>query len=458
MTSLLGYAGIATIFAMAATFWKHIVTFVRRVWTFAVTMSVVKDGASKAVLMYAWKNKLTNPFGMRVFSGSRAFIRSRGRFSVVGYEEVSGDPMLVRFGRSILMIQMAPRDLIEKSNVGECDQFLMTVTIRAIRGTVDVDSFIRHCVESFNDSTAIGNGTQNRFQVRRIARAAFPISNGMAQSGGGQPVAISHSDFSALQERIDQGAVRLLSHTPSEIAEKTTDTPPFSLYPVPAEANALFDSAKMWLRSRDLFVSRGVPWRFGWLLYGPPGTGKSTFVRSVAISLDLPLFVFDLSTLDNTSFPEEWKDMLAVSPAIALIEDIDAVFNGRTNISTAADNQRKLTFDCLLNTISGVGVSDGVLLVVTTNDIKSIDPALGVPMVDEGGSTHSSRPGRIDRAVYFGAMKDSERNSLAKLILPELSDEERGEIVASGKGMTAAAFQAKCSDIAIQAFWKEAGQ
>ncbi len=112
-----------------------------------------------------------------------------------------------------------------------------------------------------------------------------------------------------------------------------------------------------------------------------------THARAIAEDLDLPVFVFDLASMYNNELQEAWSTMLSEVPCMALIEDIDAVFDGRRNASSGNDKQA-LTFDCLLNCLDGIQRADGLLVVISTNRIDKIDPALGIP--DE--HTGSSRP------------------------------------------------------------------
>ncbi len=169
-------------------------------------------------------------------------------------------------------------------------------------------------------------------------------------------------------------------------------------------------------------------------------------MRNVAVRHDLPVYTFDLGTYDNRSFAEDYKTVMQNAPAIALMSDIDAIFKGRINVAVQGKQREGLTFDCLLNTISGVGSSDGVLLFLTTNDLASVDPALGIPT---NGGTHSTRPGRIDKVIRMGPMGESERRKLAAIILsdyPDLID----ATVRAGEGEMAAQFQERCAQLALE--------
>ena len=216
------------------------------------------------------------------------------------------------------------------------------------------------------------------------------------------------------------------------------------------EINDLIKETERWKNSKDWFLDKRIPWRRGVLLAGDPGNGKSAFVKAMAQYLDVPLHVFDISSMDNMEFDQEWNRAIEDSPCIVLVEDIDAVFNGRNNILDKEGDS--LSFDCFLNTLSGVGNSDGVLVFITTNDISKLDPAIGRIEKDRKGEEISSRPGRIDRVISMGSPDDKCRRKIALRILadwPGIAE----KTVKDGKGDSGAQFQERCSKIALELFW-----
>ena len=174
--------------------------------------------------------------------------------------------------------------------------------------------------------------------------------------------------------------------------------------------------AQLWFDQRDWYAQHSIPWRRGWLLYGPGGTGKSSMARALAQKMRIPLYRYHLSTLTDQEFLQRWGNMDL--PAVVLFEDIDTVFDGRKPVS---ERNTQLTFDTVLNAISGVNSRDGVFLVVTTNHPDKIDPALGA--VEQCKGDMSSRPGRIDTAIHLGFIDEAGRRKMAERILedwPEL--------------------------------------
>jgi chaperone BCS1 len=73
-------------------------------------------------------------------------------------------------------------------------------------------------------------------------------------------------------------------------------------------------------------MSKGVPYRRGYLLYGPPGTGKTSFTQAIAGDLKLNLCYLNLSSneIDDVRLNQLMSD--APPDSILLLEDVDAMF------------------------------------------------------------------------------------------------------------------------------------
>jgi hypothetical protein len=189
-----------------------------------------------------------------------------------------------------------------------------------------------------------------------------------------------------------------------------------------------------WYESKQWYEKRNLPWRKGILFHGPGGTGKSTLAKCIAQILGIPLVRFHLDTMSNNEFVRYWN--ICPKPCVILFEDFDNVFDKRTPLT----EHKLLTFDTVLNQISGVSTTNGVILVITTNHIDKIDEAMGVESAIKGQST---RAGRIDYVVYVGAMKAPERRKLISHILrdwPEVIE----DCVEESDGMTAAQVENYC--------------
>jgi hypothetical protein len=439
-------ASAGAIFALVAATWRQCLGILNRIGDLIVCRVIVKDAAALSVMSFVWERGKRSPFGIRFFGGPKTYVHPNRRIEVVGYESITSDPVLLWHQGRPVVIARNTSNPSQQPNVGDYHSESL-IRIWFIRGTFNPETLISECISLFNSihqsKVKGGKSKTRRFTVRRVGGFSKQDDDRNKREVAGRP----YSNEEQIEEQLKTKTVRLLNWKADDIGMQP-ESSPFNGYAFPKPVMSALSEIRTWLENEKWFRSKGIPWRRGWLLYGQPGSGKSTLVRSIAMEFDLPVYVLDLSGMTNDTLASAWQDIQQNAPAIALIEDIDAVFKGRENISAMNTTRDSLTFDCLLNTISGVGNSDGVFLFVTTNHIEHLDPAIGVP---ENGQ--STRPGRIDRVIHLGLMDEPERRAVAEHILgdfPALI----GETVRKGEGMTAAQFQHKCAQLALEKFWE----
>jgi chaperone BCS1 len=151
------------------------------------------------------------------------------------------------------------------------------------------------------------------------------------------------------------------------------------------QAEMLLADMKDFLVGDHWYQETGVPYRRGYLLYGPPGNGKSSVAKALAGELGMSIYLLMLSDPDMND--NRINDLLARVPDknMLLLEDIDCAFVKRTRRN---GQQGGLTFAGLLNALDGVASPEGRIVVMTTNHLDRLDPAL-------------IRPGRADVKVAF---------------------------------------------------------
>jgi SpoVK/Ycf46/Vps4 family AAA+-type ATPase len=206
----------------------------------------------------------------------------------------------------------------------------------------------------------------------------------------------------------------------------------------------LLEDLKRWYLQRQWYQDHGIPWRTGVMLHGPGGTGKSSLSRATAQTLGIPLYQYCLNTMTDRDFVREWERMR--TPCVVALEDFDTVFHGRESVTT----HQSLSFECVLNQISGISALNGVLLMLTTNHVEHIDAAMG--QIDQNG--RPTRPGRIDRILYMGQTTEKQRRKIAVYTLDWATDLIEST-VASGEGTTAAQFQSMCVQAALERIVKQ---
>ena len=202
----------------------------------------------------------------------------------------------------------------------------------------------------------------------------------------------------------------------------------------------IIDYCEEWYKNAAWYKQHFIPWKTGILLHGPGGTGKSSMARVIGELLGLPVYEYYLNTMRDAEFIDYWDRMQF--PCVVLLDDFDTAFHGRE----PATIHKALSFETVLKQISGISSANGVLLVITTNHLEHIDPALGT-VTEDGRPT---RPGRIDKVSYFGVTSAAQRRKLVDIILGDWTGSDVESLVAQGDGMTAAQFQALCIEVAYK--------
>lgn len=306
-------------------------------------------------------------------------------FNVIYVPEENGSKIKVYSnlkGNSLAFLGRIPLFISAEERKSDPSGMSTTINLSFVRGTIKVDKLLKD-LEDFGNEMA--------------SRSRFKIIREYGDNRSSQPprdTSMPYVDMTHFKTPMftDIGSVY------TERLSLTSDT-----------FHAMAEAEK-WFGSKQWFKQRLIPWKRGWLLVGPPGTGKSSLARAVAQKMDVPLILMDIASMNNSDFIRAWKQLTHSVPCVVLIEDLDASFHGRTNVTKGEFND-KLTFDCLINTIDGVQSMDGVFLIITTNDISKIDPALA------SDSVMSSRPGRIDRVITMNGLDKAGYEKMAARIL-----------------------------------------
>ncbi len=338
-------------------------------------------------------------------------------------------------------------------------------SLRFIRGCLDPEATVRQMVAEYEamvhqeTSELEKNLGRHRVETFRMAdRQPYqlaPSGDGGATPSGHNAAKVSSDVGESFIEILDANTCRFLNCNSDDIirgADPRNGT--LSQVALPPGGEDLPKELRTWLQRENWYASRQIPWRRGWLFYGRPGTGKTKFIRAVAAEADLPLFLVDLNGLNNTDLDRMWQKVVGQAPCIAVFEDIDTVFKGRENRSVSSDRgdvysrTSHVTFDALLQCLDGINPSHGVLTVITTNHPEDIDSALAE--FDPTTNKVRCRPGRIDRAVYFGNLTAAGKRLIIDRILPDWSEEERQKVAADAGEVTGAEMQEICTTLALE--------
>jgi len=211
----------------------------------------------------------------------------------------------------------------------------------------------------------------------------------------------------------------------------------------------LLNKLNFFINNKEFYEYEGHPYTFGLGLHGPPGTGKTSVIKCIANKLNRHIILIPLSKIKTQrEFSEyffesyytrnnrkriEFKDKIIVFEDIDCMSNIVKKRNNDTNVVNKNDNSDnesndsndnnleknilmqnkllnkiakkvdedhqetclididknkddKITLSFILNIIDGIRETPGRILIITSNNYESLDPAL-------------IRPGRIDMTL-----------------------------------------------------------
>ena len=155
------------------------------------------------------------------------------------------------------------------------------------------------------------------------------------------------------------------------------------------------EAVELPLAHPELYEDIGIKPPKGVILYGEPGTGKTLLAKAVANQTSATFLRVVGSELIQKYLgdgPKLVRELFRVaddlSPTIVFIDEIDAVGSKRYDSTSGGTREIQRTMLELLNQLDGFDERGDVKVIMATNRIETLDPAL-------------IRPGRIDRKIEF---------------------------------------------------------
>jgi len=155
------------------------------------------------------------------------------------------------------------------------------------------------------------------------------------------------------------------------------------------------ESVELPLTHPEYYEEMGIKPPKGVILYGSPGTGKTLLAKAVANQTSATFLRVVGSELIQKYLgdgPKLVRELFRVAeehaPSIVFIDEIDAIGTKRYDSNSGGEREIQRTMLELLNQLDGFDSKSDVKVIMATNRIETLDPAL-------------IRPGRIDRKIEF---------------------------------------------------------
>jgi len=176
------------------------------------------------------------------------------------------------------------------------------------------------------------------------------------------------------------------------------------------QINEIKEVIELPIKHPELFEALGIQQPKGCLLYGPPGTGKTLVARAVAHHSKCTFIRVSGSELVQKYIGEGARMVRELfvmarehAPSIVFLDEVDSI--GGTRISSdsgSADSEVQRTMLELLNQLDGFEANQSIKVLMATNRIDILDPAL-------------LRPGRMDRKIEFYNPNEAARLDILKI-------------------------------------------
>ena len=206
------------------------------------------------------------------------------------------------------------------------------------------------------------------------------------------------------------------------------------------------ESVELPLTNPELYEDLGIKPPKGVILYGEPGTGKTLLAKAVANQTSATFLRVVGSELIKKYLGEGPKLVREIfriaeemAPSIVFIDEIDAVGSKRYDTSSGGEKEVQRTMLELLNQLDGFDSKSDVKVILATNKIESLDPAL-------------IRPGRIDRKIEFPLPDEKTKRRIFQIHTGKMSlsdDVNLEEFVMSKDDLSGADIKAMCTEAGL---------
>ncbi|KAI7136916.1 26S protease regulatory subunit, partial [Hortaea werneckii] len=322
------------------------------------------------------------------------------------------------------------------------------------------------------DSDALDRNADERSRVDDMRGSPMGVGNleelidddhAIVSSATGPEYYVSIMSF-VDKDLLEPGASILLHHkSVSVVGVLTDDADPavsvMKLDKAPSETYAdigglesqiqeVREAVELPLMHPELYEEMGIKPPKDVILYGAPGTGKTLLAKAVANQTSATFMRIVGSELiqkylgDGPRLVRQLFQTAAENaPSIVFIDEIDAIGSKRYESTSGGEREIQRTMLELLNQLDGFDDRGDVKVVMATNKIDSLDPAL-------------IRPGRIDRKILFENPDQVTKKKIFNLHTSKMNlapDVDLEEFISQKDELSGADIRAICSEAGMMA-------
>ncbi|KAK9377684.1 P-loop containing nucleoside triphosphate hydrolase protein [Lipomyces chichibuensis] len=215
-----------------------------------------------------------------------------------------------------------------------------------------------------------------------------------------------------------------------------------------AQIQEIKEAVELPLTHPELYEEMGIKPPKGVILYGAPGTGKTLLAKAVANQTSATFLRIVGSELIQKYLgdgPRLCRQIFQVAadhaPSIVFIDEIDAIGTKRYESTSGGEREIQRTMLELLNQLDGFDDRGDVKVIMATNKIETLDPAL-------------IRPGRIDRKILFENPDQNTKRKIFQIHTGKMSlgdDVDLEEFVGAKDDLSGADIKAICTEAGLLA-------
>ncbi|CAL8316336.1 unnamed protein product [Merluccius merluccius] len=208
------------------------------------------------------------------------------------------------------------------------------------------------------------------------------------------------------------------------------------------------ESVELPLTHPEYYEEMGIKPPKGVILYGPPGTGKTLLAKAVANQTSATFLRVVGSELIQKYLgdgPKLVRELFRVAeehaPSIVFIDEIDAIGTKRYDSNSGGEREIQRTMLELLNQLDGFDSRGDVKVIMATNRIETLDPAL-------------IRPGRIDRKIEFPLPDEKTKRRIFQIHTSRMTvadDVTLDDLILAKDDLSGADIKAICTEAGLMA-------